>query len=119
MANFPSTEVKPKSFWQNLKEKQVLFLIGIIGAVAYFLMKFSAQILAMLTNTVGIVALLAVLGLIIYMVLDPKWRTLVSYFYKSVMRWITGLFVTIDPIGILKTISQIWKIIYPNGNPNR
>ncbi len=103
MANFPSTEVKPKSFWQKPEGKTgTLFLIGIIGAVAYFLMKFSAQILAMLTNTVGIVALLAVLGLIIYMVLDPKWRTLVSYFYKSVMRWITGLFVTIDPIGILK-----------------
>ncbi|MCB9311068.1 MAG: hypothetical protein H6567_13515 [Lewinellaceae bacterium] len=103
MANFPSTEVKPKSFWQKPEGKTgTLFLIGIIGAVAYFLMMFSTQLLAMLTNTVGIVALLAVLGLIIYMVLDPKWRTLVSYFYKSVMRWITGLFVTIDPIGILK-----------------
>src|SRR5210317_1705468 len=36
------------------------------------------------------------------MALDPKMRTLVSYMYKSVMRWITGLFVQIDPIGILK-----------------
>jgi len=25
-----------------------------------------------------------------------------SYMYKSVMRWVTGVFVTIDPIGILK-----------------
>ncbi|MBK8082314.1 MAG: hypothetical protein IPK25_19795 [Saprospiraceae bacterium] len=56
----------------------------------------------MLQNTLGIVALLAILGVIIYMVLDPKWRTLASYFYKSIMRWITGIFVTIDPIGILK-----------------
>ena len=29
-------------------------------------------------------------------------RALVGYGYKSVMRWITGLFVQIDPIGILK-----------------
>jgi hypothetical protein len=56
----------------------------------------------MLANTVGIVALLGVLGILIYMVLDPKWRTLVSYLYKSIMRWITGIFITIDPIGILK-----------------
>ncbi|MCI5059004.1 MAG: hypothetical protein MRY83_23015, partial [Flavobacteriales bacterium] len=27
----------------------------------------------------------------------------IFYMYKSVMRWITGLFVQIDPIGILKT----------------
>jgi phage shock protein A len=36
------------------------------------------------------------------MLLDPKWRTLTSYMYQSIMRWITGIFVTIDPIGILK-----------------
>ena len=45
---------------------------------------------------------MAVLAGIIYMVLDPKIRGMVSYMYKSVMRAITGLFVTIDPIGILK-----------------
>lgn len=36
------------------------------------------------------------------MVLDPKMRTLIGYMYKSIMRWVTGIFVTIDPIGILK-----------------
>jgi phage shock protein A len=36
-------------------------------------------------------------------VLDPKMRNLIWYAYKSVMRWITGLFVQIDPIGILKS----------------
>ena len=30
-------------------------------------------------------------------------RNLVWYMYKSVMRWITGIFVQIDPIGILKS----------------
>jgi predicted nucleic acid-binding Zn-ribbon protein len=103
MANFPNTEFKPKTFWQKPEGTTgAVFLMGIIGALGYVLFKFSAQILAMLSNTIGIVALLAVLGAIIYMVLDPKWRTLVSYMYKSVMRWITGIFVTIDPIGILK-----------------
>ena len=103
MANFPNTEFKPKSFWQKPEGATgTVFLVGIMGAIGYLLFKFSGVILGMLTNTIGIVALLAVLGAIIYMVLDPKWRTLVSYMYKSVMRWITGVFVTIDPIGILK-----------------
>lgn len=103
MANFPSTEIKPKSFWQKPEGTTgALFLAAAIGGIGYLLFKYSAAILAMLSNTLGIVALLAVLGVIIYMVLDPKWRTLVSYMYKSVMRWITGIFVTIDPIGILK-----------------
>ena len=103
MANFPSTEIKPKTFWQKPEGTTgAIFLAAIIGGIGYLLFKYSAAILAMLTNTLGIVALLAVLGVIIYMVLDPKWRTLVSYMYKSIMRWITGVFVTIDPIGILK-----------------
>jgi hypothetical protein len=54
-------------------------------------------------STVGLAVLLLALGAIIYMVLDPKMRNLVWYMYKSVMRWITGIFVQIDPIGILKS----------------
>jgi len=103
MATFPNTDVKPKSFWQKPEGTTgAIFLMAIIAGIAFILFKYSAAILAMLSNTLGIVALLAVLGVIIYMVLDPKWRTLVSYMYKSIMRWITGLFITIDPIGILK-----------------
>lgn len=103
MANFPNTELKPKTFWQKPEGTTgAFFLIGILGALGFLLFTFSGAILTMLSNTLGIVALLAVLGAIIFMILDPKWRTLVSYMYKSVMRWITGMFVTIDPIGILK-----------------
>ncbi len=103
MANFNNTEFKPKTFWQKPEGTTgAFFLMAILGGMGFLLFKYSTAILAMLTNTLGIVALLAVLGIIIYMVLDPKWRTLVSYMYKSIMRWVTGVFVTIDPIGILK-----------------
>jgi hypothetical protein len=37
--------------------------------------------------------LLAALGVIVYVILDPKMRNLVWYMYKSIMRWITGIFV--------------------------
>jgi len=98
-----STDFKPKSFWSRPEGTTgALFLLGLIGGAGWLLFKYSGAILAMLGNTVGIVAMLLVLGAIIYMVLDPKMRALVSYMYKSVMRWVTGIFVTIDPIGILK-----------------
>lgn len=54
-------------------------------------------------NTVYLSLMLIALAGIIYMVLDPKMRALIGFGYKSVMRWITGLFVRIDPIGILKS----------------
>lgn len=47
--------------------------------------------------------MLAGLAAIVYVVLDPKARNLVWYAYKSLMRWITGLFVKVDPISILKS----------------
>jgi hypothetical protein len=94
---------KPKSFWSRPEGTTgTIFLVGILGALGYGFFKYSGAILGMLTNTLGIVVTLAVLGAIIYMVLDPKMRALVSYMYKSIMRAITGWFVTIDPIGILK-----------------
>jgi phage shock protein A len=103
MSNFSDTSYKPKTFWEKPEGKTGgFFLLAMIAGLGFLLFKYSAAILTMLTNTLGIVAMLAVLGVIIYMVLDPKWRTLVSYMYQSVMRWITGIFVTIDPIGILK-----------------
>jgi chromosome segregation ATPase len=40
---------------------------------------------------------------VVYMVLDPKMRNLVGFAYKGVMRWITSIFVNIDPIGVLKS----------------
>lgn len=111
MSSFPETNIKTKLLGKPEGKTGAFFLIALLGGLAYVLFKFSAQILLMLQNTLGIVALLAILGVIIYMVLDPKWRTLASYFYKSIMRWITGIFVTIDPIGILKTISVTLKAI--------
>jgi hypothetical protein len=63
MANFPNTEFKPKTFWQKPEGTTgALFLAGILGGIGFLLFKYSAAILEMLTNTIGVVALLAVLG---------------------------------------------------------
>jgi phage shock protein A len=54
-------------------------------------------------NTLYLGGMLAALGALIYVALDPKMRNLIWYVYKSIVRWITGIFVQLDPIGILKS----------------
>jgi phage shock protein A len=98
-----NTDFKSKSFWSRPEGTTgALFLAAIVGGLGYLVFTQMAAITAFISGTIGLVVSLLVLGAIIYMVLDPKMRTLVSYMYKSVMRWITGVFVTIDPVGILK-----------------
>jgi phage shock protein A len=60
-------------------------------------------ILALVQNTLYLAILLAVLAAVVYMILDPRMRNLIWYMYKSVMRKVTGIFVQVDPIGILKS----------------
>jgi len=93
-----------KSFWS--KPEGVtggIFLLGILGALAWVGITFGKALIAFFTGgTFGTVVGLGVLGVIAYMAIDGKTRTMMSYMYQSVMRKITGIFVTIDPIGILK-----------------
>ena len=102
MSDFSSPQ-KPKSFWSKPEGKTgTFFILAAMAAAGYFIWTSGAAILGFISTTIGLVAGLAVLGVLIYVALSPKTRTLVSYMYKSIMRWITGIFVTIDPIGILK-----------------
>lgn len=97
-----STEFKPKSFWKRPEGVTGLFFLAALLAAAGFVIT-ALPWAAIFENTLYLAGTLATLGAIVYMVLDPKMRALVGYTYKSVMRWITGLFVQIDPIGILKS----------------
>ena len=94
--------MKPKSFWKKPEGiTGLLFLAALIGGVGFLAV--SLPWATIMANTLYMVGTIAVLGVLIYMVLDPKMRNLIFYAYKSVMRAITGMFVQIDPIGILKT----------------
>ena len=94
---------KSKSFWKRPEGTTgLVFLIGIILGGGYLLSKFIPHLIAAASSIVSLSIMLLVLGAIIYMVLDPKARSVVGYMYKSLMRKITSIFVTIDPIGILK-----------------
>lgn len=98
------TNPSNKTFWQRPEGKTGAIVgLGILAGGAYLLYKSLPFLISIVSNTIYLAVLLLVLGAVLYMVLDPKMRNLVWYMYKSVMRWITGIFVKIDPIGILKS----------------
>jgi len=92
-----------KSFWKKPEGiTGAIFIIGALLVGGALVTSGIGAIFAFLSTTPGLITGLLSLGLVIFMALDNKARNLVSYMYRSTMRWITGLFVTIDPIGILK-----------------
>lgn len=103
-ATIDSGSFKPKSFWKRPEGiTGTLFLAGILAGGGYLLYKFLPALIALTTNILYLSLLLMALAAVIYVILDPKMRNLIWYMYKSVMRWLTGIFVNIDPIGILKS----------------
>jgi hypothetical protein len=96
-------QYKKKSFWKRPEGVTgTIFAVALAAGAGYLLYLILPALVAMTANILQLTLMLLVLGAIIYMILDPKMRNLVWYSYKSIMRWITGMFVTIDPIGILK-----------------
>lgn len=92
-----------RDFWKRPEGVTgAVVLAGILGGASYALYKALPTLIALTSNMLYFGAMLLILGAILYMILDPKSRALFSYMYKSLMRWITALFVKIDPIAILK-----------------
>ncbi len=105
-----SNEFKPKSFWQRPEGVTgMIFLGGIVLGGGYLIASNIAWLVGLASNTLYLAVLLIILAALLYMVLDPKMRNLVWYSYRSVMRWVTGLFVQLDPIGILKSYVEDLK----------
>lgn len=97
-------EIKKKSFWTRPEGVTGAVVLGglLLGGV-WLVTSFIGAILAALSTTVGLIVGLSILGLVIFMALDSKTRALTGFMYKSLMRWITGMFIKIDPISILKS----------------
>ncbi len=97
------TNYKPKSFWQRPEGVTgALFLGGLLLGGGFLLFGVLPAIVGLASSMLGLGGIIAILGLVVYMALDSNARGLIWYMYKSAMRWMTGLFVQIDPIAILK-----------------
>jgi len=96
--------IKPKNFWERPEGVTGgLFMAALLLGGGYLLYQALPTLIALAQNTLYLAGLLAALAAVVYLVLDPKMRNLIWYMYKSIMRWFTGMFVQIDPIGILKS----------------
>ena len=81
-----------------------LLLLGGLGAVGlYYWGMIVPWLVDVATDTIKLAGLMAGLGAMLWVVCDPRMRTLALYGYNSVTKWITGQFIDVDPIGILQT----------------
>lgn len=93
-----------KSFWQRPEGKTGgIFFAALLVGGGLLLSRFLPFLIQQAENTLYLTSYLAALAALVYVLLDPRARNLVWYGYKSLMRWITGIFVRIDPISILKS----------------
>lgn len=100
-----------KSFWSKPEGiTGFVVLMTILGGLGFLVYVSIAALVAFITTQTGTIISLLVLGTIIFMILDSKTRTLVSYMFQSAMRWLTSLFVQIDPMGIIKSFVDDLKL---------
>jgi len=97
--------MKPKkSFWKRPEGVTGgLFALAALGGLGFVLFTALPTLIILAQNTLYLGIMIVAIAALLYMVFDPKMRNLIWYSYKSVMRWVTGIFVQIDPIGILKS----------------
>src|SRR3989442_1829113 len=105
MATTPGSPVMQglKNFWQRPEGtvgKVVLVLGGI--AAAYGFVRILPFLIAAATDTLQLAILIGAILLLIFIVTDKRVLTLGKLIFQSVMRFLTGLFIELDPIGILK-----------------
>ncbi len=97
-------EQKKKTFWKRPEGLTgIIFLAGTIIGGVVLVNAFLLAIIGFFKSTVGIIVGIILLLMLVWTAVDPKARALVSYIFKSAMRWITGIFIKMDPIGILKS----------------
>lgn len=98
---------KTKSFWERPEGTTGMLTIGAGLLGLWFTKDAIISLLGSIITILGQGITIAVLGSVLFAILmivtNKKFQTLVSYMFKSVMRKITGLFVEIDPIGIMRS----------------
>lgn len=103
MANNKINIEGKKSFWQKPEGiPGAIVLIAIIGGLGYLLMQALPSLIQLAENIWYLAAMSAGLFVVGYMLLDKRVRTLIWYFYKSMIRKATGVFIQLDPIAIIE-----------------
>jgi hypothetical protein len=96
-----------KSFWSRPEGKTGMIAIGLAAAaLVYGWGMIVPFIVSMLADTLHMIYLAAILAAVLFVIFSSRTHLL----FRLIMRWITGLIIDIDPIGILKDhLSQMRK----------
>ena len=96
-------DLQSKSFWKRPEGiTGAIFLTALFGGLLLLGVAVLPTLVALARNVFVLTGLILAFAGLLYMVFDPKMRALTGYAFKSAMRWITGFFVQLDPIAILK-----------------
>jgi phage shock protein A len=98
-----SLEKGVKSFFDKPEGKVgkiFLVLFGIVAAIGLY--KALPYIITLLTNTLHAMFLLGAVVLIIFLVTNKKVQNLFKFGFQMLMRYITGIFVELNPIAIIR-----------------
>src|SRR5215470_12870164 len=103
----PNLGQDAKSFWSRPEGKTGMIVIAALaGALIYGWGKIVPFLVSMLADTLHMIYLAAILAAVLFVIFSSRTHLL----FRFLMRWITGLIIDIDPIGILKDrLSQMRK----------
>src|SRR5260370_2145283 len=104
MATTPSPVMQG---WTSIRQRRegtvgkiILVVAGL--AVAYGFVQLLPFLIAAATDTLHLALLVAGLLIVVFVITDHRVRTLAKLIFQSAVRYLTGLFIELDPIGILK-----------------
>jgi hypothetical protein len=94
-----------RTFWQRPEGKVGAGIMVALGAaVGWAFVHFLPKLIEIAQNTIYLAGLIGVLALIYCMVFVwDRPRTLLFYALQMISRWVTGNFVELDPVAILKS----------------
>lgn len=98
-----------KSFWKKPEGNLGLVVVILLaGFLLYNGLDILNWAIAFVTDVLHLMYLAAIVIVILALISDRTFRNLIKNLFQSTMRFFTSLFVTLDPIGILKnTIKQM------------
>lgn len=98
------TSIEKKSWYQKPENIAIYGGLGLLGFLALKSLDFILPLLNRVLESLFLSCVLAgTLGIVGFLLVNGDIHRLVWYGYKSVMRWITGRFVELDPIGIMQS----------------
>jgi phage shock protein A len=94
---------KIKSFWEKPQGTTGMIAIGAIAVVGGMaILSHLDQLIALAQNTIYFGSLLGFIFIVTSLLMNRKFRFLCSSMFQSLMTKITGIWIAVDPIGILK-----------------